>query len=136
MKTKGRPDYIRLGRSKGLSFIDTKTPSTIRKKSHWRCRRCGLEHHKSYIAVRDGEYGCRCQNELTLNEEQYYKLANDLQIQYAPQDFIPRNNKQKVRWIGRNGKEVMASYHELAYGHISKRLVKALALTGTASQNS
>lgn len=125
-----RQDYIAAGAEKKLRFTGRNTPSSVQEKTDWVCENpsCEKHHHKSYRAVKYGQYGCTCQNAVTLKADDYLGLASHLGIQWDGGPGAPRNSKTLTTWIGLNGNRVEATYHQLAYGQISEQLAHLLGL--------
>ena len=123
-------DYKNLGESKDLKFLESFTPRNHTTKCRWRCLLCGREMVKSYRIVSDKPVSCYCRSTRTLDVSKYHALANRLGITFLPEDGnLPQNNKDMVKWLGRSGETVEASYFELyRVNRIPKRLKEPLGL--------
>lgn len=127
-------EYVALGKSKGLDYMETEgfTPKNSRTPVKWRCNLTGHVFTKAYQRVKDAPFGTRYQRDFAMNLARYYALADALGIEFpynASTDKFPRNTKTKTVWEGKDGKQVMASFHELAYDIIPDRLLRDLGLS-------
>lgn len=133
---RGRPsktwaDYQRLGLKRDLTFKGP-LPTSIYIDTNWLCIHCGAEMVKAYRSVRVNPNGCRCQSGVTLQPDDYHRLADHYGITWTPgaKDYFPRSAKVKTWWsnvVRGETKRVYASYHQLCY-HPVQYLLDALGL--------
>jgi hypothetical protein len=118
---KVRSDYEALAEQRDLVFMGSTTPESIKISTVWKCKRCGRVIRKSYDNTRQHENGCICWSKsLTLDD--YQELGNKLEIDWSALEFVP-NISTKTMWKSRKlGVYFNASYRELAYDRIPKRL--------------
>lgn len=104
--------YIEVGLAKNLDLIDEIPPPTVYDKCNWRCKLCGLEYHKTYRAVYLGEFGCRCQNSMSLPVERYRELEEKYKITMT--SIKPNNFRNPATWYStRTNKWIEASFFDL-----------------------
>ena len=124
-------DYRKAAEEKNLEFIAPTVPSGVFVRTKWRCKLTGIVMTKSYLAVKNAEYGSRYQRTYPEMLERYHALADALGIEFLYEegkDYFPATNKSPCKWRGQNGRVVEATYHQLAYGQIPQHLIEALGL--------
>lgn len=103
-----RPEYEKVGQAKLLDFLDEQPPFSVYERCNWRCQLCGKTYHKTYRAVYLGEFGCRCQNSLSLPVSRYEALARELGFIFVGPK--PVNVRVPTEWLTANGSKIQASY--------------------------
>ena len=123
-KPKSYQEYVELGNSRGLTFLDKSTPRSINSTAYWECVHCGRVMHKSYWKVM--VYNpCRCRESGL--QEKCELLAKELGIEWAGM-LIPMNQKVKTSWKLSNGNTFDASFNDIAhYRH--KYIMKMIDLS-------
>lgn len=123
-----REDYEELAEKRGLTFVPTYVPTLSRSKAFWKCKYCGGDIFISFHKLRYKSHGCICQNGRRNSIDCYQMLAQRLDIKLDNGGLQPRNIFQKLQWRSPEGEPFEASYHELAYQSIPKRLRKYVQL--------
>lgn len=130
-------DYLSLAARAGVEFLHKpdELPPTVDHNALWRDRLSGQTFRRTYHTMQDqlnnGEPaspGERFRREYLQN---YYDLADQLGIEflYDPAvDVAPSDTKDYVKWRGKNGDVVIASYHQLGYQRIPAKIVRELGL--------
>lgn len=118
---KSRADYETLAAEKDLEFLGVTTPESIKFSTQWKCKRCGRLIRKSYDNAIHHEAGCICWSK-SLQRSDYDLLGERLGISWDALEFVPNISTQTVWKSNRLGVYFRASYRELAYGRIPKRL--------------
>lgn len=131
----GYDDYLRLAVEKNLKFLHgpDEIPSDRLDRALWQCRVTGEIESRSYHSVLTdkspfGSHGQKFVHEFI---PKYRELAQELGIEllFDPTvDIGPRHTKTPVKWRGKTGHVVVASYHELGYGKIKESLAERLGI--------
>lgn len=113
-------NYTRLSETHKMKLIGN-APRYVTEPTTWQCEVCGRYHQKSYNAIRHHS-PCVCRTSITLKKSDYLLLSSKLGITWMGE--YPATNKIKINWSTKSGKVFKASYHELAYSKIPKRLME------------
>ena len=120
----GRPsltheDYVRAATEKDLilqtDIVAENIKYTTDRNIKWMCIHCGRIHQKAYRSVKVANYGCVCQYPRSRKIGDYHDVEELYGIKMAELQFNPYNTKEQIKWIGRNGNEVWASYWQLVH---------------------
>lgn len=131
-----RQDYEILAQQYDLIFAAAQPPAQARHTTVWRCVHCGRLRQCSYNNVKYGKNGCICRSGITLTDTDYQALAGSLSLRWSGQR-VPENAHIKTMWFSpASNSGFMASYHDIGYGRISRKLKRLINGEKTARSRS
>lgn len=116
-----------------LKFTADQMPISLRHQVIWQCMITGQIFARSWHHMQGNDYPSQGQRYWKEKRVSYYDTAMRLGLEFIfdPEiDYAPDSIKAPVKWKNKEGRIVVASFHQVGYENIKVPLREALLLNG------